>query len=465
MEDKRTTRSEHDALGTYDVPADAYFGIDTARARDNFPISGLRLPRPFIRALGGIKRAAAIANRDLELVDAAHANAIVEAAQEVVDGKWDAQFVVDVFQTGSGTSTNMNANEIIANRANELLGGGPLGVYQPVHPNDHVNRGQSSNDVIPTAIHVAALAEMQKRLLPALYRLESSLEKKVGEFDRVVKTGRTHLMDATPIRLGQEFAGYAGQVERARRRVTLACEVLRECALGGTAVGTGVNTHPEFASRTLALLSGEERLQLRETRSHFQAQSTIDALVEVSGQLRAVAISLVKIANDIRLMGSGPRAGLYELALPALQPGSSIMPGKVNPVLPEAVIQVAAQVVGNDATIAMCGQWGFFELNTMMPVAAYNILQSIDLLSNVVPLFAEKCITGLEATENGPRMVEHGLSIATPLATVIGYDRTAELANEAMRTGKSIRQVALEQKVLPEAELDKLLDARRMTGR
>ncbi|HEY5477735.1 MAG TPA: class II fumarate hydratase [Tepidiformaceae bacterium] len=465
MEDNQTTRTEHDALGTYEVPADAYFGIDTARARDNFPISGLRLQRSFIRALGGIKRAAAIANRDLDLIEAVHANAIVEAAQEVVDGKWDSQFVVDVFQTGSGTSTNMNANEIIANRANELLGGGPLGVYQPVHPNDHVNRGQSSNDVIPTAIHVAALAEMQKRLLPALYRLETALERKVGEFDRVVKTGRTHLMDATPIRLGQEFAGYAGQVERARRRVTLACEALRECALGGTAVGTGVNTHPEFASRALALLSGEERLQLRETRSHFQAQSTIDALVEVSGQLRVVATSLVKIANDIRLMGSGPRAGLYELALPALQPGSSIMPGKVNPVLPEAVIQVAAQVIGNDATIAMCGQWGFFELNTMMPLAAFNILQSIDLLANVTPLFAEKCIAGLVATENGPRMVEYGLSIATPLATVIGYDRTAELANEAMRTGKSIREVALEQAVLPEAELDRLLNARGMTGR
>ncbi len=465
MEDKQATRSEHDALGTYDVPADAYFGIDTARARDNFPISELRLPRAFIRALGGIKRAAAIANRDLGLLEPAPANAIVEAAQEVVDGKWDGQFVVDVFQTGSGTSTNMNANEIIANRANELLGGGPLGVYQPVHPNDHVNRGQSSNDVIPTAIHVAALAEMQKRLLPGLYRLETAISKKAGEFDRVVKTGRTHLMDATPIRLGQEFRGYAGQVEMARRRVTLACEALRECALGGTAVGTGVNTHEEFASRTLALLSGEERLQLRETRSHFQAQSTLDALVEVSGQLRVVAVSLVKIANDIRLMGSGPRAGLYELALPALQPGSSIMPGKVNPVLPEAVIQVAAQVVGNDATIAMCGQWGFFELNTMMPVAAFNLLQSIDLLANVTPLFAEKCIEGLEATANGPRMVEHGLSIATPLATVIGYDRTAELANEAMRTGKSIREVALEQKVLPEAELDRLLDARRMTGR
>jgi fumarate hydratase class II len=459
-----TTRAEHDALGEYPVPAEAYYGIDTARAAANFPISGLRLPRPFIGALGSIKAAAATANRDLELLDPVVAAAITEAANEVRDGKWDAEFVVDVFQTGSGTSTNMNANEVIANRANEILGGGPKGSYRPVHPNDHVNKGQSSNDTIPTAIHVAAISELQKRLLPALYRLETALQRKSGEFDRVVKTGRTHLMDATPIRLGQEFTGYAGQVERARKRVTAAGEALRECALGGTAVGTGVNTHSEFAARTFALVAHAERVQLRETKSHFQAQSTIDALVEVSGQLRVVATSLLKIANDIRLMGSGPRAGFAELQLAALQPGSSIMPGKVNPVIPEAVIQVAAQVVGNDATIAMCGQWGFFELNTMMPAAAYNLLQSIDLLANVVPLFATRCVDGLEATEAGPRTVEYGLSIGTPLATVIGYDRAAEIANEAARSGKSIREVATAQNVLPPAELARLLDARRMTG-
>jgi fumarate hydratase class II len=458
------TRTEHDAIGDYEVPEDAYYGIDTARARDNFPISDLRLPRAFIRALGQIKRAAALSNRDLELITAPHAEAMVTAAQEVVDGRWDEQFVVDVFQTGSGTSTNMNANEVIANRANEILGGGPKGVYNPVHPNDHVNRGQSSNDVIPTAIHLAAVTQLQKSLLPALYRLESSLQGKAGVFDSVVKTGRTHLMDATPIRLGQEFEGYRGQVERSRKRVTLAGEALREVALGGTAVGTGVNTHPEFAARALAYVNEAERVQLRETNNHFQAQSTIDALVEAHGQLRTAAVSLVKVANDIRLMGSGPRAGLYELALPALQPGSSIMPGKVNPVIPEMVVQVAAQVVGNDATIVMCGQWGFFELNTMLPVAAHNLLQSIDLLANAANVFAERCIEGLEATENGPRMVEEGLSIATPLANVIGYDRTAELANEAFRTRRTIRDVAREQTDLSDADLDGILNPRRMTG-
>jgi fumarate hydratase class II len=458
------TRTEHDAIGDYEVPEDAYYGIDTARARDNFPISDLRLPRAFIRALGQIKRAAALSNRDLELITAPHAEAMVTAAQEVVDGRWDEQFVVDVFQTGSGTSTNMNANEVIANRANEILGGGPKGVYNPVHPNDHVNRGQSSNDVIPTAIHLAAVTQIQKSLLPALYRLEASLQGKAAEFDSVVKTGRTHLMDATPIRLGQEFEGYRGQVERSRKRVTLAGEALREVALGGTAVGTGVNTHPEFAARALAYVNEAERVQLRETNNHFQAQSTIDALVEAHGQLRTAAVSLVKVANDIRLMGSGPRAGLYELALPALQPGSSIMPGKVNPVIPEMVVQVAAQVVGNDATIVMCGQWGFFELNTMLPVAAHNLLQSIDLLANAANVFAERCIEGLEATENGPRMVEEGLSIATPLANVIGYDRTAELANEAFRTRRTIRDVAREQTDLSDADLDGILNPRRMTG-
>ncbi len=457
------TRTEHDALGEYPVPASAYYGIDTARAVANFPISSLRFQRPFIRALGALKQAAARANRDLGLVPPEIADAIIKAAAEVAEGKWDSEFTIDVFQTGSGTSTNMNANEVIANRANELLGAAK-GVYSPVHPNDHVNRGQSSNDVIPTTIHLAAGSQIRTELLPALYRLESSLNAKSGEFANVVKTGRTHLMDATPIRLGQEFRGYAGQVERARRRATLAGEALREVALGGTAVGTGVNTHPEFASRTLALLQESQKVQLRETENHFQAQSTIDAIVDASGQLRTIAISLVKIANDIRLMGSGPRAGLYELALPALQPGSSIMPGKVNPVIPESVIQVAAQVIGNDATIAMAGQWGFFELNTMLPVAGYNLLQSIELLSTVVQAFAEKCIDGLAATENGPRMVEHGLSIATPLATVIGYEKTAALANEAFASGRTIREVALEKTELGEAELDRILDARRMTG-
>ena len=462
--DEPSTRTEHDALGDYEVPAGAYFGIDTARAAANFPISDRRLQRPFIQALGMIKQGAAKANRDLELLDPEKAEAIIEAAGEVANGRWDSEFVVDVYQTGSGTSTNMNANEVIANRANEILGGGAKGSNTPVHPNDHVNRGQSSNDVIPTAIHVAAIVEMRLRLLPALYTLECSLQAKSVRFRDVIKTGRTHLMDATPIRLGQEFRGYAGQAERARRRVTAAGEVLREVALGGTAVGTGVNTHPEFAGRALAYVREALKVQVVETSNHFQAQSTIDAVVEASGHLRTVAISLVKIANDIRLMGSGPRAGLYELALPALQPGSSIMPGKVNPVIPESVIMVAAQVVGNDATIAMSGQWGFFELNTMMPVAGYNLLNSIELLANAARVLAEKCVNGLVATENGPGMVERGLSIATPLANVIGYERTAELANEAFRSGRSIREVALEQTELTAEELATILDAGRMTG-
>ena len=458
------TRTEHDALGEYPVPAAAYYGIDTARAAANFPISSLRLQRAFVRALGAIKAAAARANCDLGLVDPALAGAIITAAGEVERGDWDHEFIVDVFQTGSGTSTNMNANEVIANRANELLEQSVKGQYTPVHPNDHVNRGQSSNDVIPTAIHAAAVLEMRTRLLPALYTLEAALQQKGGEFANVVKTGRTHLMDATPIRMGQEFRGYAGQAERGRKRVSAAGEALREVALGGTAVGTGVNTHPEFAARTLAYLNQDLRLQLRETPNHFQAQSTIDAIVEVSGHLRTVAVSLVKIANDIRLMGSGPRAGIGELALKALQPGSSIMPGKVNPVIPEAVIMVAARVVGNDATIAMCGQWGFFELNTMMPAAAFCLLESIELLANAAAVFAEKCINGLEATANGPRLVEYGLSIGTPLATVIGYERAAEIANEAARSGRSIREVAAEQSGLASNDLDRILDARKMTG-
>lgn len=458
------SRIEHDALGEYPVPLAAYYGIDTARAAANFPISGERVPRALIRALGMLKAGAARANRDLGLIPAELANAIQAAAEEVAKGDWDEQFIVDVFQTGSGTSTNMNANEVIANRANELLGAGPRGVYSPVHPNDHVNRGQSSNDVIPTAIHLAAVTEIRKRLLPGLYRLEASLQRKSVEFDSIVKTGRTHLMDATPIRLGQEFRGYAGQVERARRRVTLAGEALREVALGGTAVGTGVNTHPEFAGRVLSYVSEREKVQLVETTNHFQAQSSIDALVESSGQLRTVAISLVKIANDIRLMGSGPRAGLGELVLPALQPGSSIMPGKVNPVVPEAVVQVAARVAGNDATVAMAGQWGFFELNTMLPVAGVALLQSISLLSAALGVFAEKCIDGLEATTRGPESVEQGLSIATPLAEVIGYDRAATIVNEALANGRTVRQVAAERLGLPAQELDRLLDVRRMTG-
>ena len=457
-----STRIERDSMGPMEVPADAYYGASTQRAVLNFPISSLRFTRPYIRVLGLIKMAAARVNAELGLLDPKLAEAVQRAAREAADGRLDDQFVVDIFQTGSGTSTNMNANEVIANRATEILGG-QLG-SKLVHPNDHVNKGQSSNDVIPTAIHLAALVEIEEQLIPALEELRAALEAKSREFWGVVKTGRTHLQDATPIRLGQEFRGYAGQVERARRRVTLAGEALREVALGGTAVGTGVNTHPEFAGRVLSYVSEREKVQLSQTTNHFQAQSAIDAMVEASGQLRSASISLVKVANDIRLMGSGPRAGLGELQLPSLQPGSSIMPGKVNPVIPEAVIQVAARVVGNDATIAMAGQWGFFELNTMFPVAGVALLQSIALLATATSVFAEKCVDGLQATERGPQSVEHGLSIATPLAEVVGYDRVAAIVNEALASGRTVRQVASEELDLAPTELDRLLDARRMTG-
>ncbi len=458
------TRIEHDALGEYPVPASAYYGIDTARAAANFPISGQRMPRSLIRAIGLIKSAAARANKDLGLLEPHIADAIRTAADEVVRGDWDHEFIVDVFQTGSGTSTNMNANEVIANRANELLSGGPKGTYSPVHPNDHVNRGQSSNDVIPTAIHVAAVGRMRLHLLPALYRLESALNRKAGEFDDVVKTGRTHLMDAAPIRLGQEFHGYAGQIERSRKRVTLAGEALREVALGGTAVGTGLNTHREFAGRTLAYVRESERIQVVETTNHYQAQASIDAMVEASGNLRVLATSLVKIANDVRLMGSGPRAGFGELELAALQPGSSIMPGKVNPVIPEMVVQVAARVVGNDATVAMCGQWGFFELNTMLPVAGAALLESIELLGSASHVFADRCVDSLLATDRGPELVESGLAIATPLALVVGYDKAAQVVSHALDTGKSIRDAARELLGLPDDELGRILDVRAMTG-
>ena len=457
-------RIERDALGEFPVPRDALYGIDTARAIDNFPISGQRFPLAIVHAVALLKAGAARANRELGLLVPSFAGAIIQAATEVAEGRWDDQFLVDIYQTGSGTSSNMNVNEVIANRANELLGGGPRGVYRPVHPNDHVNRGQSSNDVIPTAIHLAAVRRIREHLLPGLYRLESVLQAKANEFDDVVKTGRTHLMDAVPIRLGQEFRGYAGQIERARRRVTAAAEAMREVALGGTAVGTGLNTHPEFAGRVLAYVSEVARVQLIETTNHFQAQSAIDGIVEASGHLRTAAVALVKVANDLRLMASGPRAGIAEIELPALQPGSSIMPGKVNPVIPEAVVQVAARVVGNDATIGMCGQWGFFELNTMLPLAGSALLESIDLLGNVATVFAEKCIGGIRATDRGPRLVEQGLAVATPLALEIGYDRTAELVKVALAEGITVREAARRELGLSDAELARLFDFRKMTG-
>jgi fumarate hydratase class II len=456
-------RRERDSMGEVEVPRDALFGAQTRRALDNFPISELRKPRRFIEALGAIKLEAANVNHELGLLEEGVKNAIVEAAEEVVDGRLDNQFVLDVFQTGSGTSTNMNANEVVSNRAIQILGG-ELGSKEPVHPNDHVNMGQSSNDVVPTAIHLSALISIKEDLLPALEKLQGALEDKSREFDEVVKTGRTHLQDATPIRLGQEFKGYAGQVQRSIGRVRKAQEDLTEVALGGTAVGTGVNTHPEFAGKVCERLSERFGVEVRETENHFQAQSAMDGTVFVSGALKTVAVSLMKVANDIRWLGAGPRANLAEIALPEVQPGSSIMPGKVNPVIAESTMMVAAQVIGNDATIALAGQGGNFELNTMLPLIAYNLLQSIDILGGAAANLANQTVVGLEATERGPELVEKGLMLATALAPEVGYDKAAEMAKEAFKTGKTIREIAREQTDLSDEELDEVLDAKKMTG-
>ncbi len=453
---------ERDSLGEMPVPAEVYYGASTARAVRNFPISGLRFPRPFLRAVGLIKRAAAEVNIELGLLDRRLGEAIGQAATEVADGALDDQFVLDIFQTGSGTSTNTNANEVIANRASELLGGARGS--QLVHPNDHVNLCQSSNDVIPTAIHLAALTELEQTLRPALQGLQQALDEKAAAFHDVVKTGRTHLMDATPIRLGQEFAGYAGQVKRAIRRLGYARQELGEVPLGGTAVGTGINAHPDYARRACARLSLWLGIEIRETDNHFQVQAALDALVFTSGALRTYATALMKIANDIRWMGSGPRAGLGELQLPAVQPGSSIMPGKVNPVIAESVIQVCAQVQGDDLVVALGNQWGNFELNTMMPVIAHNLLQAIAILASASKNFAEQCITGLRATRVGPDLVERGLMLATALAPVIGYDKAAEIAKTAAATGRTIREVAKDLTSLSDDALQEILDPTKMTA-
>jgi fumarate hydratase, class II len=449
-------RREEDALGEVVVPEDAYYGAQTQRAVQNFPVSGVRFPRPFIRSLGLVKKCAAAVNRVLGLLDSERAGAIILAAQEVADGLRDDQFVVDVFQTGSGTSTNMNANEIIAGRANEILTG-KRGGKSPVHPNDHVNLGQSSNDVIPTVIHLAALTQIWERLIPALISLGLRLEDKAREFSTISKIGRTHLQDAVPIRLGQEFGGYARQVELAVLRLEHMQESLSELALGGTAVGNGVGAHTDFAPRMIEMLSKETGIPLREAENHFEAQAARDAAVEASGTLKTVAVSLMKIANDIRWLASGPRCGLGEIRIPSLQPGSSIMPGKINPVIPEVVIQVAAQVIGNDMAITQGGQWGMFELNTMLPLIARNLLESITLLANAAALFNEKCIAGIEADKQKCESnIEQSLALATYLVPALGYDRASALAKEAHQTGKTVRQMILEQDILPEAELDRL---------
>ena len=448
-------------MGEMDVPADAYYGASTQRAVLNFPISGQPFPRRFIRALGMVKRAAAQTNRELGLLPRRRARAIATAAQEVIDGKLDDQFPIDVYQTGSGTSTNTNANEVIANRATEILGGERGS--RLVHPNDHVNLCQSSNDVIPTAMQLAAAMAVQDELIPALERLQRALEVKSREFWPVVKTGRTHLQDATPIRLGQEFRGYAGQLEESVRRARAAVDELARVPLGGTAVGTGLNSHPQYARMAAARLAKATRLQVRETPNHFHAQATLDAVVAAHGALRTIGTSLWKIGSDIRLMGTGPVAGFGELRLPETQPGSSIMPGKVNPVIIESLLMVIARVYGNDATVVVSGQAGsLFELNVMMPVAAVATLESITLLAAAVRNFSERCVEGLQATDRGPELVERSPMLATALNPVTGYDEAAKLAKESMRTGKSIRQLARAHGVA-EKQLNKVLDLGKMT--
>ncbi len=452
-------RIERDSMGEMRVPAQALYGAQTARAVENFPISGLRFPRRFIRALGLIKKHAAVSNAELKVLPEDIAQAVRGAAQEVMEGAWDDQFVVDVFQTGSGTSTNMNANEVIAHRAMRLLGG-----QRPVHANDHVNRGQSSNDVIPTAIHIAALEGIVNQLIPALNEMHGALLAKAADFGDVLKIGRTHLQDATPLRLGQEFGGYASQIEHGVQRLWHCEPHLGELALGGTAIGTGVNTHPDFARRTIERMGDETGLKLVEAPNHFEAQAARDACLEASGALKTVAISLIKIANDLRFLGSGPRLGYGELRLPATQPGSSIMPGKVNPVMCEMLLQVSGQVIGNDAAITFGAASGNFELNVMMPLIAHNLLQSIDLMANAVLVFTRRCVVGLAANvEKCEGDIERSLAMCTPLANVIGYDKAAQIAKVAYETNRSVREVARELSGLPESELEVLLDARRLT--
>jgi len=455
-------RVEKDSMGEMRVPADAYWGAQTQRAIENFPVSGVRFPRRFIEALGIIKWAAAKANEEIGLLDSRRAEAIRAAAEEVAEGKLDDQFPLDVFQTGSGTSTNMNANEVIANRADEILG--EARGSKAVHPNDHVNTSQSSNDVIPTAIHLSALAEIHSRLLPDLLALTKALNRKGEQFASILKVGRTHLMDATPITLGQEFGGYARQIENGVAGLKDVAGRLGELALGGTAVGTGLNADRRFAPRAIEIVAERTGLKVREATNHFEAQGSKDACVYASGALRTIAVALMKIANDIRWMGSGPRAGIGELRLPELQPGSSIMPGKVNPVIPEVVTQVAAQVIGNDAAIAVAGMSGAFELNVFMPVIARNLLESITLLASASRLFAEKCIAGIEAdAERCRQLVEGSFPIVTALVPAIGYDECAEVSKEAYRSGRSIREVALERGKVGEKELDEALDLKKMT--
>ena len=453
-------RTETDSLGDVRVPADALYGAQTQRAKENFPISSLRFPRRFIEALGTVKAAAARANRDLGLLPADQADAIEAAARAVRAGDHDAQFPLDIFQTGSGTSTNMNANEVIARLASQALGDD----LHAVHPNDDVNYGQSSNDVIPTAMHVAARVALEEDLLPALERFAEALETKADAFDDVVKSGRTHLMDATPVRLGQEFGGYAAQVRKGIGRVEDASEELAELALGGTATGTGINRPPAFPEAAIREISALTGLTFHEASNHFEAQAAKDGYVAAAGALNTLAVSLLKIANDIRHLSSGPTSGLSEIQLPAIQPGSSIMPGKVNPVMSEAMMMVAARVMGNTVTITVGGQHGNFELNVMMPVMAHAMLESIEALTGVLDAFRERCLEGITANrERARQLLELNPSIATALNAEIGYDQASKVAKKSAAEGRSVRDVILEMELLPEERIDEVLDVRSMT--
>jgi fumarate hydratase class II len=452
-------REEQDTMGPVRVPKDAYYGPQTQRAVENFPISGLRFPPSFISALGLVKKHLALVHQDLGLLPEDLARAVAEAAKEVQYGKHDAQFVVDVFQTGSGTSVNMCANEVIAGRANEMLTGKRGGKF-PVHPNDHVNLGQSSNDVIPSVIHVAALVRAERHLLPALGALHKSLAKKTDQFAHVLKVGRTHLNDAVPMRLGQEISGWARQAELGAERVRSGSRGLRELALGGTAIGTGLNAHPAAAPEAVARVAEETGIPFRTAKNRFEAQGAQDKAVEFSGVLKCVAVSLGKIAGDIRLLASGPRCGIGELVLPVLQPGSSAMPGKVNPVICEAVIQVMAQIAGNDTAVTLSGQAGFLQLNTMLPVIAHNLLQSVELLGAASLSLAQKCVDGLAADEKHCRaMVEESLALVTFLVPKIGYDKAAEVARETQATGRTVHGLVLEKGLLSQEEWDLLLQS------
>ncbi len=457
------TRIEKDSMGEFEVPSDAYYGAQTARAVANFPVSGVRFSRPFIEALGAIKRAAAEVNVEMGLLDLETATGIYQAADEVIAGTLDDQFVVDIYQTGSGTSTNMNTNEVISNRAIEIMGG-IIGSKSPVHPNDHVNKSQSSNDVIPTAIHVAAASALHRELLPALQGLHTALLDKAKLWDNIVKIGRTHLMDATPIRLGQEASGWARQVELAMARLSSLQPRLCELAIGGTAVGTGINSPMGFGAAISAKLADRFGLPFVEAENHFEAQGSQDAAVEAANQLSTVATSLLKIANDIRWLSSGPRCGLGELSLPAVQPGSSIMPGKVNPVICEQLIMVCSQVMGNAVTVSIANTHGNLDLNVMLPVMARNLLESITFLASSVRVFTDKAVIGLVANrERAESLVEWSMSMVTSLAPIIGYDAAAKLAKRAVDEGRTVRDLCLSENILPAAQLEELLDARKMT--